>query len=284
MNTWIDFDSPVYAIASACDGSQWNYKGRSWDLKAVATKALEAEGKDPTELYQTKTPEPWESVERTIVKYCNEVINNLSDSFNATLLVGGGGNFRFDIATIEPYKGNRVADKPFHFEAIKQFIVETYEAKKVYGVEVDDAIGILAQPGDLIISQDKDLLQLPGSHKHPLTGKEQEVSEIEGLRSFYGQVITGDTSDNIPGLYGIGSSSTYVKAIKKMETEIEMYDLVTKLYTQRFGFYWSKFLRENMMLLWLLRDPKKPKYYWQEQLDDFNFYDQDYWSQVYNVF
>lgn len=281
MNTWIDFDSPIYAMASACDGSKWNYKGRSWDLKSVAVKAIEAEGKDPSLLYQTKTPEEWDNVERTIVKYCDDVMNNLADPFNTTLLIGGGGNFRFDIATIQPYKGNRVSEKPYHFDAIKNFVEEVYGAKRVYGVEVDDAVGILAQPGDLIISQDKDLLQLPGLHKHPVSGLEQEVTEIEGLRSFYVQVLVGDSSDNVPGLYGVGASSSYVKSIKKMETEVEMYDLVAKMYTQRFGSYWKLFLKENMMLLWLLRDPGKSKYYWQEQLDSSNFYGQDFRSRMF---
>ena len=126
MKTWIDFDSPIYAIACAVDGSRWNYRGRQWDLKAVAVSALEAEGKDPSELYQTKKPEPWDKVERTICKYCDDVLNTLEDPFNTTLLVGGGGNFRYDLATIETYKGNRVADKPYHFEAVKDFIVDKY--------------------------------------------------------------------------------------------------------------------------------------------------------------
>lgn len=278
MNTWIDFDSPIYALACAVDGNQWNYKGRSWDHKAVAISALEAEGKDPSGLYLTKTPEPWDKVERTICKYCDDVINNLEDPFNTTLIVGGGGNFRYDIATIQPYKGNRIAEKPYHFDAVKEFIVEKYGAKKVYGVETDDAIGILAKPGDLIISQDKDLLQLPGNHKHPISGKEQTISVIEGLRSFYSQVITGDTSDSIPGLYGVGGGSAYVKSIKKMDTEVDMYDLVMKLYSQRFGSYSSMFLKENMMLLWLLRGDDAPKYYWQDQL----LIDAPFYYQLFN--
>lgn len=279
MNTWIDFDSPIYAMASACDGSQWNYKGRSWDLKSVAVKAIEAEGKDPSLLYQTKTPEEWENVERTIVKYCNDVMNNLADPFNTTLLIGGGGNFRFDIATIEPYKGNRVSEKPYHFDAIKNFVEEVYGAKRVYGIEVDDAVGILAEPGDLIISQDKDLLQLPGLHKHPVSGFEQEVTWIQGLRSFYAQVLVGDSSDSIPGLHGVGKSSSYVKAISKAESEGEMFNLVSKLYMQRFGSYWKLFLLENCRLLWLLRSrTSEPPLWMRVLMDDLSFYTETKWE------
>lgn len=266
MRTLVDFDSNVYAIASACDGSKWNYKGRSWELKKVAEAALEAEGKDTSKLYQTKDPEPWDKVERTICKYCDDVMMKIEDPFNTTLLVGGGGNFRESVASILEYKGNRVQEKPFHFNAIKDYIIEHYGAKKVYGIEVDDAVGILNDGSSLIISQDKDLLQLPGNHKHPSTDKEQVVSFIQGLSSFYSQVITGDTSDNILGLYGIGAGSTYVKAIKVMDNEADMYELVAKLYQQRFGTYYEHFLRENMLLLWLVRNPNEPTPLWQEKL------------------
>lgn len=283
MKTLVDFDSPIYAMASACDGSKWNYKNRQWDLKSIAIRSLEAEGKDPTELFQTKEPEPWDKVERTIVKFCDEFINSLPDPFNVMLLVGGGGNFRYDIATIQPYKGNRVQDKPHHLDAIRDYIVSNYDAKKVYGVEVDDAVGILYEEGDIIVSQDKDLRQLPGRHFHPISKVEDTVTEVEGLRNFYSQVIVGDTSDNILGLFGIGKTSSYVKSIQTMETEEEMSSLVSKLYKQRFGSYYKKFLKENMMLLWMLRSIGSKVPLWQEELmNGDNFYQKDWKEIIFN--
>ena len=282
MKTLIDFDSPVYAIASACDGSKWNYKGRQWDLKAIAVSALEAEGRDPSELYQTKDPEPWDKVEQTIIKYTDGMIDDLNNPFDMMILVGGGGNFRYDLATIQPYKGNRSKlDTPFHLNAVKDFIVENYGAKKVYSVEVDDALGILYEEGDLIISQDKDLLQIPGKHFNPITRKETEVDYTTGLQSFYCQCIVGDTSDNIPGLYGIGVGSVYVKEIKKMNTEGDMFTLVSKLYEQRFGSYWKMFLLENCRLLWLIRNPSTliVPMWMVELMDDYSFY-QHNWEEM----
>lgn len=280
MKTLIDYDSPIYAIASAVDGSKWNYKGRQWDLKSVAVAALEAEGRDPTELYQTKDPEPWDKVEKTIVKYTDDMINDLNNPFDMMILVGGGGNFRYDIATIQPYKGNRSGNElPYHFNAVKDFVVETYNAKRVYGVEVDDALGILYEDGDLIISQDKDLLQIPGKHYNPNSKKESVVSEVEGLRSFYKQVLTGDASDSIPGLHGVGNSSSFVKEINKMESEKEMLDLVVRLYKQRFGSYYNLFLLENCRLLWLLRGYDDEIPLWMITLmDDTSFYTKTKWE------
>lgn len=271
-------------MASAVDGSKWNYKGRQWDLKSIAIAALEAEGRDPTELYQTKDPEPWDKVEQTIIKYTDGMINDLNNPFDMMILVGGGGNFRYDLATIQPYKGNRSKlETPYHFNAIKDYVVENYGAKRIYGVEVDDAVGILYQDGDLIISQDKDLLQIPGKHYNPISKKESEVDYTAGLRSFYIQCLTGDPSDFIPGLYGVGGASTYVKEIKKMESEVEMFTLVSKLYEQRFGSYWKQFMLENCRLLWLIRNPSTlivPM--WMEVLmNDYSFYQYNWEEMIF---
>lgn len=279
MKILIDFDFACYAIACACDGMMWNYRGKQWEHKAVAEKILIAEGKDPKELYQTKDPEPWEKVEKTIVKYVDDFLDSLDNPFDFTLLLSGDkGHFRYEVATIQPYKGNRIQELPYHFKDIKNFIVDTYNAKRVYHVETDDAVGILLQPGDLIVSPDKDLDQFPGNHYNPQSKKHYEVNPSDALSNFYCQCLTGDSSDNIPGLYGIGKSSAYVKQIKDMDSEVEMFDLVAKLYEQRFGSYWKMFLLENCKLLWLIRNanPFTP-YYWMGQLmDDYDFYRKDW--------
>ena len=62
-----------------------------------------------------------------------------------------------------------------------------------------------------------------------------------------------------------------------METEEEMFSLVSKLYKQRFGSYYKKFLKENMMLLWMLRSIGSKVPLWQEELmDGDNFYQKDW--------
>jgi hypothetical protein len=110
---------------------------------------------------------------------------------------------------------------------------------------------------DIISTKDKDLNCIPGRHYNWSKGEEVTISEPEANAHFYSQVITGDTSDNIPGLYGVGGSSTYVKNLKTIESEYAMFESVALLYKQRFGSYWSKFMEENCKLLWILqkRDP-----------------------------
>lgn len=280
----IDFDSAIYAIASACDRPTWQYRGRQWESKAIAIKALEAEDKDTSELVRVTDPEPWENVERTIFKYTDNLLSDLNDPFHVEILVsGGGGNFRYDIATIQPYKGNRLQELPYHFHSIKDFVVDEYAAKRVYGVEVDDAVGILYEEGDLIVSPDKDLDQFPGLHYNPMAKKDYEVSHIEAMQNFYHQTILGDTSDNIPGLFGIGKSSSYLKQISNLSSEEDILQLVSKLYEQRFGSYWKQFLLENCRLLHLIRNYNNSSIpFWMITLmEDYSFYTQEWREKIF---
>lgn len=284
MKVLIDFDSAVYAIASACDRPTWQYRGRQWESKAIAIKALEAEDKDTSELVRVTNPEPWENVERTIFKYTDNLLSDLNDPFQVEILISGGsGNFRYEVATILPYKGNRLQELPYHFHSIKDFVVGEYSAKRVHGVEVDDAVGILYEEGDLIVSPDKDLDQLPGLHYNPMAKVDYKVSLEESIQNFYSQSIIGDTSDNIPGLFGIGKSSSYLKQISKLSSEEDIFQLVSKLYEQRFGSYWKQFLLENCRLLHLIRNPNSfSTTMWMEQLmQDYSFYTQEWREKIF---
>lgn len=281
MATLVDFDSSVYALAAACDNATWNYRGRSWESKAVAVRALEAEGKNPSELERVVNPEPWDKVKYTINKYTDEFLDFLKDSFDTTLLVSGGkGNFRYDVATIFPYKGNRLQELPFHFNAVKDYIVQEYEAKQVYHVEVDDAMGILYQEGDTLVHIDKDLNQFPGRHINPTTKKEYTVSPLDGMRQIYFQLLTGDSTDNIGGIYGVGSSSAYIKQIKAMDNEFDMLELARELYYSRFGSYYPQFILENMRLVYLIQKfiPLVIK-----ESDVLDFYTQDWKEKIFSA-
>jgi hypothetical protein len=73
-------------------------------------------------------------------------------------------------------------------------------------LEADDLIGMLVSSGDAIgVTVDKDLRQVPGWHWNP--DKETEpvyVSQEEGDKFFYTQWMTGDTTDNVWGLWKVG--------------------------------------------------------------------------------
>src|SRR6056297_1089731 len=57
-----------------------------------------------------------------------EAIQQALGSDDLTVYLSGSTNFRFDIATERPYKGNRFdAPKPVHYGAITQFLKDTYD-------------------------------------------------------------------------------------------------------------------------------------------------------------
>ena len=178
-------------------------------------------------------------------------------------------NFRIEVASIRPYKGHRATDKPHWYKGIREFLVEHRAAEVVSGYEADDALSI-AQCGSIdsgfaeawchtvICSRDKDLHMVPGWHYGWQAGNQKEQplwwqDEIGGLRCFYKQLLTGDSTDNIPGLYGVGRTSAHVKRIDSLDSELDMYSSVKHQYELRFGFYWPQFLYENAKLLWMLR-------------------------------
>lgn len=78
-------------------------------------------------------------------------------------------------------------------------------------LEADDVMGILATapvfPGrKIIVTVDKDLLQIPGYHVNPDKPElgVRRVKPEEGEFMFWLQALTGDSVDNYPGCPGIG--------------------------------------------------------------------------------
>lgn len=178
--------------------------------------------------------------------------------------LSGDNNFRKDVATIRPYKGNRPSEKPFWHAKVKDYLSSSRKHKVFIaeGMEADDSMSIdqCASNGTTVIcSPDKDLKMVPGYHYQWSTTTLKEkprwlVTEEEGLLWFFTQLLMGDPTDNIPGLYGIGGVKAK-KILDGTETPLQMYERVKKEYELRFGSYWKMFMDENAKLLWMLRTP-----------------------------
>jgi hypothetical protein len=162
--------------------------------------------------------------------------------------ITGKTNFRFEVATTVPYKGNRKdAPKPKHYEALRKHLMKL-GAKMSEGEEADDSVGIASTEGNYwIVHVDKDLDQLPGWHYNPVKDEEYYVTEFEGLYSFYKQILTGDRVDNIEGIRGIGPVKAD-KILKDCTTEEELYAACIKAYDGN-----TDRVLENGQLLWLRR-------------------------------
>lgn len=164
----------------------------------------------------------------------------------------GKTNFRYDLAVTVPYKGNRKnLDRPIHYQALRDHMVTRLGAEVTEDMEADDAVAMASmQPNTLIVHVDKDLDQLEGEHYNPVRDEYYTVTEFEGLKNFYVQMLTGDRIDNIVGLEGIGPVKAR-KALQDCKTELELYEATWKMY-QKHGLTMDR-LVENGRLLHLLR-------------------------------
>lgn len=164
----------------------------------------------------------------------------------------GSRNFRYDVAKSYPYKETRKLNpKPIDLPSARDYMVEEYGAIVSEGEEADDLIAIEATrcgPTTIVVSIDKDMLQIPCRHFNIDKETWTTVTEGTGLKFFYTQLLTGDASDNIKGVRGIGPK-TAKKLLADLNTEDELWDVCVEKYggdVQR--------VVENARLLWLRRE------------------------------
>jgi 5'-3' exonuclease len=144
-----------------------------------------------------------------------DVESYLSDSLE--------NNYRLRISP--DYKANRKdIEKPVHYEVLKEHFIRQWQARISFGMEADDSLGIrqselVAQ--SVICSIDKDLLQIPGSHYNFVRSEFRVVEEKEAKRLFYLSVLTGDITDNIKGIYGVGPKKAEKFLPDYLETDEE---------------------------------------------------------------
>lgn len=177
----------------------------------------------------------------------NEMIENTLAEVEASeykLFLTSPDNFRKQI--YPEYKANRTATKPKHLQFLRDYLVESWQGTVASGMEADDYLGIHQNESTIICSIDKDLLQVPGKHYNIVKKEFYEVDEETGFRNFYTQLLTGDTSDNIKGIAGIGPAKAK-KALAEATNEYEMFCIVRDMYKN------DEWLIMNGQCLWILR-------------------------------
>lgn len=169
------------------------------------------------------------------------------------LFLTGSNNYRHSVATTATYKGNRTKEKPKHLLDIRKQMVEEWGAEICEGQEADDGIAIEATAlGNdcIIVSLDKDFDQIP-VWRYIFTKKIWKFqTEQEAVKSFYKQVLMGDSADNIIGLYKVGPVKAE-KMLKDCINELDMYNVCLEAYNS------PERVLENARLLWLRRLPNQ---------------------------
>lgn len=169
-------------------------------------------------------------------------------------------NFRKDVYPL--YKANREATQvPKWLAPCKEYLYKQWGAKATIPFEADDLLGIALtnDPSGLLISYDKDLKQIPGKHGDPRTGLIVTVDEHTARKNFLRQLLSGDSTDNCPGVFKVGPA----KAEKWYDEHGWTLEAAWRLYQER-EYSWEYFT-QMYKCLYILR---KPELSWEELDED----------------
>lgn len=231
----MDMDPAVYACGFAAQATRYvcvaedeqgnlreahfvaDQEGSAGDKMKAWTKAL-PEGTHVIDKQRIIIPEPLDHCLHIVRKHLDTIYHAVKElPVRGSRPVGfrgflsGPDNFRNQIAKQAIYKGNRDPEnRPFHYEAIREYIRKYWDTVVSKNCEADDLISILAEQAktqhrdSIIVSIDKDLDQIPGLHYNPDKKVFYEQDRDSALLYFYQQCLSGDPTDNVPGCYKIG--------------------------------------------------------------------------------
>lgn len=168
---------------------------------------------------------------------------------NVAVCCDSGKSFRHELAP--SYKANRPAQEaPLHHQialAKEALEADGFPIWSVRGFEADDVIAaavdrVLAIPDAraIVVSADKDLLQLVSSHVTVMKSGDGTLFDVQGVIEKFGispsQIcdylcLVGDASDNVKGAKGIGPK-TAADLLKKHGSIAKMYEALHRSPTQ----------------------------------------------------
>ena len=204
MKLLIDADYIVYkACAGAEDEIDWGD-----DVITVVSKFSEA----------------MRNVERDLTKIKGEFLWDVPEMI---LFFSDSKNFRKKI--FADYKGHRNRKKPCGYRRVITDLGKRYELIRLPELEADDSMGIYAteHPGNIIVSPDKDMRQIPGK----LFDMKETVNiePEEGRRWHLIQTLAGDQTDGYGGCPGIGIK----RAVALFEEGGYNWDVVVKAFADK---------------------------------------------------
>ena len=169
----------------------------------------------------------------------------------------------------EDYKAHRkpmpdllIQQIPHIKEVVKAYRITAFE---LAGYEADDLIGTLAKKGEkagldvIIATNDKDALQLVNNRIHIFNPSKEEMLDTDKVKERFGglgpgqvvevMALMGDSSDNIPGVPGIGEK-TAVDLIREFGSVQDLFSHLSDVKSKSR----QQSLKENKQVAMLSRD------------------------------
>lgn len=254
-------DGPVDVLLYRC--------GFAADSQMLATLRQQVQAEHPDWSEQdvkdnAKIRLDYEEYEHFATGNLNAVIDSILEGRKEYILyLSGSGNFREEVATILPYKGNRdPSHKPKYYKELRRYMLDKHKAIEVQGMEADDALAMAQwshrDKSTVIATIDKDLDMVPGWH-YNINSKETYWVDIDSANYFFfWQMLVGDSTDNIPGIKGIGKARA-TKALEHLKGDTAaLQNVVVDMYRKQYGDFYVSAYNEVATLLWMIREQDKP--------------------------
>lgn len=212
MYVHVDSDSLLYKAAGCLQHTVYIADGQVY---ASAQDCIAAGYAEYMKQLQLKLPEN-EALEQAcqIVRtYMRTIRNCVSESWPDRQYVyktylSSSTNFRLQVCNL--YKANRTQPKPILLAPVKQYFINKYKPIVIDNYEADDACAsahVACQRAGLesvLAHIDKDLDTIVGTHLNFDNKNVYVVTPAQALVTYYRQLLTGDVSDNVKGIKGIG--------------------------------------------------------------------------------
>lgn len=265
----VDGDALVYRCGFAGEKTHYLVEGLTgeapeYDKFTSSKEAKECEARhEDAVIWTRKSIDPVENVLHSVKNILNKVKNRFDGAYeDVVVYLAGVGNYRHGLATRAKYKGNRDhLPRPVAYDDIRNYLINHWHAVLVDGQEVDDILGIEAKPEDILVHQDKDINQVEGKHYNPFGGGNYyTVTKPQGYKFFLEQCLTGDQTDNIPGIEGVGEV-TAKKILNGVKGPKDGWQRVVKAYNDYLGGKGSTspvdLALETARLVWIRRKPNE---------------------------
>jgi 5'-3' exonuclease, N-terminal resolvase-like domain len=254
----VDFDPIVYACGFVSQSTRYvcvaedetgalreahfvGDENETANEKMKVWKAALPEGTNVIDKSRIIIPEPLDHCLYIVRRHLDGIYHAVSElpvcrSRNLSLrgFLSGPDNYRQALAKQAVYKGNRDPEnRPFHYDAIREYIRKYWDTVVSRNCEADDLISIVAEQSRtqlrdvIVVSIDKDLDQIPGQHYNPDKKVFYHQDRDSSLLYFYQQCLSGDPTDNIPGCWKVGKVGAE-KFISEYTAEFEGIDLAAE--------------------------------------------------------
>ena len=166
--------------------------------KCCAAAETEIDWAEDVILVTSRFSEAYKAALHEIMK----IRDQLSTFAETILFFSHHKNFRKKI--YPEYKGHRNRKKPCGYKKVIAALQDDYGTIIIPELEADDAMGIYATqyPGNIIVSPDKDMRQIPGQLYD--FNETTLIKETDGRNWHYIQTLAGDATDGYSGVPGIG--------------------------------------------------------------------------------